>query len=123
MIGAVYLHLWLDGFRYLPMIGPLFLVAAMSAGLLAVVVTVRVTVATAVSVATFATGTLTANLLSLLLPEGLFHFREVGVSYSGGFAMASEIGVLALLGIWTYRRIDHAHNRLPSEPRELIIRL
>jgi hypothetical protein len=111
VIGVVHLHLWLDGYRHLPTIGPLFLVAVVSSALLAVVVSVRINPVIAVAAAAFAAGTLTANILSLLLPEGLFCFKEVGVSYSGGFAIASEIGVVALLGVWAHRRSRHARNQ------------
>jgi hypothetical protein len=36
-------------------------------------------------------------------PSGSLHFKELGVSCSGGLAIASEVGVVALVGIWTYR--------------------
>lgn len=111
VIGVVHLHLWLDGYRYLPTIGPLFLVAVVSSALLAVVVSVRINVVIAGAAAAFAAGILAANILSLLLPDGLFRFKEVGVSYSGGFAIASEIGVVAILCIWAYMRFRDARNR------------
>jgi hypothetical protein len=123
MIGIVHLHLWLAGYRNLSTIGPLFLVAVVSAGLLAIVVAVRINGAIAVAAAAFAAGTLTANLFSLLLPDGLFRFKEVGVSYSGGFAIASEIGVVALLGVWALQRFRHSRTRPTSlERRELLDR-
>jgi hypothetical protein len=120
VIGVVHLHLWLDGYRHLPTIGPLFLVAVVSSALLAVVVSVRINPVIAVAAAAFAAGTLTANILSLWLPDGLFHFKEVGVSYSGGFAIASEIGVVALLGVWAHRRFRHAHKQMASEHRQFV---
>jgi hypothetical protein len=112
VIGVVHLHLWLDGYRQLPTIGPLFLVAVVSSALLAVVVSVRINVVIAGAAAAFAAGTLTANILSLLLPGGLFQFREIGVSYSGGFAIASEIGVVAILSIWAHMRFRADRNRV-----------
>jgi hypothetical protein len=108
VISVVHLHLWLAGYRHLSTIGPLFLGAVVSAAFLAGALAVRLNVVVAMAAVTFATGTLTANILSLELPNGLFRFKEVGVSYSGGFAMASEIGVVVLLGAWMYRRFRHA---------------
>lgn len=104
VIGVVHLHLWLDGYRHVGTIGPLFLVAVISAALLAVAVAARLNAAVAVAAASFAAGTLAANILSLLLPDGLFRFKEVGVSYSGGFAIGAEIGVVMLLTVWACQR-------------------
>ena len=120
VIGVVHLHLWLDGYRNLNTIGPLFLVAVVSAVVLAIVVAVRINAVIAVAAASFAAGTLTANIFSLLLPDGLFHFKEVGVSYSGGFALASEVGVVVLMGIWAHKRFRHVHRQVMSERRELV---
>jgi hypothetical protein len=100
VISAVHLHLWFAGYRNLNTIGPLFLVAVVTAALLAIVVLVRINTMIAAAAALFAAGTLAANVLSLLLPDGIFHFKEVGVSYSGGFAIAAELGVVAVLGTW-----------------------
>src|SRR5580692_3580834 len=102
VISIVHLHLWLGGYRYLATIGPLFLLDVIFAALLAVVVAVRLNVVVAFGAASLAAGTLGANVLSLLLPKGLFRFKEVGVSYSGGFAIASEAGVVVLLATWAY---------------------
>jgi hypothetical protein len=105
VIGLVHLHLWLDGYRTLPTIGPLFIVAAASAGFIALFTSVQLNWMTATAAACFAAGTLTANLASLLLSHGLFEFKEVGVSYSGAIAIASEVGVVALFGYWAHRRL------------------
>jgi len=43
-----------------------------------------------------------ANLASLLLSHGPFEFKEVGVSYSGVIATASEVGVVPLLAFWAH---------------------
>jgi len=116
VISIVHLHLWFDGYRYLNTIGPLFLVAAISAALLAIIVAVRLNAAVATAAASFAAGTLVANILSLLLPDGIFRFKEVGVSYSGGLAIAAEIGVVALLVIWAYRHF-FGQDQEPAGPR------
>ena len=105
VIGIVHLHLWQDGYHTLPTIGPLFLVAVVSAGSIALFTSVQLNWATATAAACFATATLAANLASLLLPHGLFEFKEVGVSYSGSIAIASEVGVVALFGTWVHRRL------------------
>jgi hypothetical protein len=102
VISVVHLHLWLGGYRYLATIGPLFLLDVIFAALFALVVAVRLNVVVAFGAASLAAGTLGANVLSLLLPKGLFRFKEVGVSYSGGFAIASEAGVVILLVTWAY---------------------
>jgi hypothetical protein len=102
VISIVHLHLWIGGYRYIATIGPLFILDVIVAALLSVVVAVRLNLVIAFAAASFAAGTLGANVLSLLLPNGLFHFKEAGVSYSGGFAIASEVGVVALLSVWTY---------------------
>jgi hypothetical protein len=120
VIGVVHLHLWLGGYRYLATIGPLFLLDVVSSALLAVIISVRLNVVVALAAASLAAGTLGANVLSLLLPDGLFRFKEVGVSYSGGFAIASEVGVVALLGAWTYLRWRRGELRLrrPAKARQ-----
>jgi hypothetical protein len=121
VIGVVHLHLWLDGYRHLNTIGPLFLLDVVAAALLAAVVAVRLNVLVAMAAASFAAGTLGANVLSLLLPNGLFEFKEGGVSYAGGFAIASEMGVVVLLGTWTYlrwRRGDLGWRRRPVIPSQ-----
>jgi hypothetical protein len=116
VIGIVHLHLWLDGYRYLATIGPLFLLDVVAAAILAVVVAVRLNVVVAFAATSLAAGTLGANVLSLLLPKGLFHFKEAGVSYSGGFALASELGVVILLGTWSYLRWRHGDLGLRKRP-------
>jgi hypothetical protein len=88
--------------------------AVAAAGLLAIAVAIRLHAVVALAAASFAAGTLGSNVLSLLLPNGLFHFKEVGVSYSGGFAIASEVAVVALMGVWTYRRRRRGDKQPPS---------
>lgn len=106
VIGLVHLHLWWqEGYRSLPTIGPLFLVAVFFAGFIALFTSVQLNWVTAATAACFAAGTLVANLASLLLPHGLFEFKEVGVSYSGAFAIGSELGVVVLFGVWAYSRL------------------
>ena len=106
VIGLVHLHLWWqEGYRALPTIGPLFLVAVLSAGFMALLTSVQLNWVTATASVCFAAGTLAANIASLLLPHGLLQFKEVGVSYSGAIAIASELGVVALFGMWAHSRL------------------
>jgi hypothetical protein len=132
VISVVHLHLWFGGYRYLSTIGPLFLLDVIFAGLCAVVVAVRLNVMVAFASVSLAAGTLGANVLSLLLPKGLFHFKEVGVSYSGGFAIASEVGVVVLLCTWAYlrwrgdlvaRRRRAVPSRTPAEEPTFLVSL
>jgi hypothetical protein len=117
VISAVHLHLWLAGYRNLNTIGPLFLVAVVTAAILAIVVLVRINEVNAAAAALFAAGTLAANILSLLLPDGIFRFKEEGVSYSGGFAIAAEIGVVALIGVWAHKHVRLDRKQLLSDRR------
>jgi hypothetical protein len=114
VIGIVHLHLWFDGYRNLPTIGPLFLVAVISAAVLALLASVQINRLIAFAAASFAAATLTANVMSLLLPNGLFRFKEIGVSYSGAFAIASEVGVVLLVCIWANRHRRRAATPLTS---------
>ena len=70
-IGIVHLHLWQDGYRTLPTVGPLFVVAVVSAAVIALFASVQINWVTAMAAAGFSAGTLAANILSLLLPRGL----------------------------------------------------
>jgi hypothetical protein len=115
VIGIVHLHLWQDGYRTLPTIGPLFIVAVVAAGIIALFTSVQLNWVTASAAACFASGTLAANLASLLLPRGLFEFKEIGVSYSGVIAIASEVGVVALCGMWAHKRLRSGGD--PARPR------
>jgi hypothetical protein len=117
VISLVHLHLWFAGYRNFNTIGPLFLVAVVSAALLAIVVLVRINRAIAVGAVMFAAGTLAANTLSLLLPDGIFRFKEVGVSYSGGFAIAAELGVVTLLSVWANKNVRIERHQLDSDHR------
>ena len=118
VIGAVHLHLWFAGYRNLHTIGPLFLVAVVAAAMLATVVLVRINTVIAAAAALFVAGTLAANILSLLLPDGIFNFKEVGISYSGGFAIAAELGVVASLVFWACRRPRLARSHSVPDHRE-----
>src|SRR6202034_3715938 len=63
VIGIVHLHLWQDGYRTLPTIGPLFVAAVVSAASIALFTSVQLNWVTAMAAAGFAAGTLAANVL------------------------------------------------------------
>lgn len=117
-IAIVHLHLWWVGYRSLPTIGPLFLVTVVLAGSIALFTSVQMNWVTATVAAVFAAGTLSAYLMSLLLPHGLFDFEEVGVSYSGAIAIASELGVIALVGVWAKRHLANGQGHTRRRVRE-----
>ncbi len=76
-MGWIHLRLWVEGYREVPVIGALFLLNAIGAVLLAVVllfVPTRLLSATAVVTAVFTAGTLAALILSLTV--GLFGTQE-----------------------------------------------
>lgn len=76
-MGWIHLQLWVDGFREVPVIGPLFLLNAIGAAVLAVallVVPVRLLIVVAAVTAVFTAGTLVGLILSLTV--GLFGVQE-----------------------------------------------
>lgn len=76
-MGWIHLRLWVDGFRDIPVIGPLFLVNVIGAAVLAVVLLVvpaRLLSAAAVVTAAFTAGTLACLILSLTV--GFFGGQE-----------------------------------------------
>lgn len=100
-MGWIHLQLWVDGFREVPVVGPLFLLNAIGAAVLAVVllaVPVRLLSVTAAVTAVFTAGTLAGLILSLTV--GLFGVQE---SLQTPLALTTLIvesaGVLVLLAI------------------------
>jgi hypothetical protein len=97
-IGFIHLHLWQEGYRFIPTNGPLFLVDAIAAFVLAAAVLVWAAPVTAVAAAGFAASTLGALILALTV--GLFGFRE---SISASFVVLSiviEALVVVVLLSW-----------------------
>jgi Ni/Fe-hydrogenase subunit HybB-like protein len=77
-MGLIHLQVWLDGYRQIPVIGPLFIVNAICSGaLVAVLLTVpaRLRGLAAIVTALFTAGTLMGLVLSLTV--GLFGMHEV----------------------------------------------
>jgi hypothetical protein len=97
--GAIHLHLWLEGYRYIPTNGPLFLVDALAAFLLAVALIVWPRPVIGLLAAGFLISTLGALVISINV--GLFGFREsLSASFVGLSLIIESIAALGLL-IWT----------------------
>ena len=98
-IGWVHLHLWQDGYRGIPTIGPLFIAAAVGTTVLGTVLLVRPSRLVAVSAIGTAVGILGGLLVSVNV--GLFGFRD---SLSAPFAVESiviEMAAALTLAAWT----------------------
>ncbi len=98
-MGWIHLQLWLDGFREVPVIGPLFLLNVVGSGVLVVallLVPVRFRSAVAVIAALFTAGTLLGLILSLTV--GLFGVREtLQVPFVLPTLIVESAGVLVLV--------------------------
>ena len=104
-IAAIHLNLYVrEDYNKIPVVGWLFLLTAISAVGLAVVVVVRPTWLVEAATGLFALGVLGAYLLTLWLPEGLFSFKEPGVSYSGAASLAVEAATVLVSGALVFRR-------------------
>jgi hypothetical protein len=78
VMGLIHLRVWLDGYRQIPIIGPLFVANTICSGVLAVgllTVPARLRSLMAIVTALFTAGTLLGLILSLTV--GLFGMREV----------------------------------------------
>ncbi len=73
-IGYIHLHLWLEGYKHIPVNGPLFLLDAITALALAAVLLAWPRPIAGLAAAGFTASTLGALLISLSV--GLFGFRE-----------------------------------------------
>lgn len=99
VIAIDHLNLYLrEQYHFIPVIGPLFLVATVSGLALAVLVLVRPSALIYAAAGLFALGVLTGYLLALGLPHGIFGFRELIISYSGFISILAELGVVVLAG-------------------------
>jgi hypothetical protein len=121
-IGYIHLHLWLEGYRQIPTDGPLFLVDAIAAFVLAAVLLAFSRPLAGLLAAGYTAGTLGALVISLTV--GLFGFREsISASYVVESIIIEAITVLALM-TWTVlvaRRIQPPARRpqaaaQPSHP-------
>ena len=98
-IGCIHLHLWLEGYRHIPVNGPLFLLDAVAGFILAAVLLAWPRPLVGLLAAGYTASTLGALLVSLSV--GLFGFREsISASYVTGSLAIETITVLALI-TWT----------------------
>ncbi|MGH3902090.1 MAG: hypothetical protein ACRDTA_28330 [Pseudonocardiaceae bacterium] len=110
-MGWIHLRLWVNGFREVPVIGPLFLLNAIGAAVLAAVllaVPVRLLTAAAAVTAVFTAGTLAGLILSLTV--GLFGVQEslqtplVPATLAVEAAGVLVFVLIAILGTWLNRQ-------------------
>jgi hypothetical protein len=98
-IGYIHLHLWLEGYRQIPTDGPLFLLDAIAAFLLAAILLVWPAPLAGLLATGYTASTIGALLISLTV--GLFGFREsISASYVTQSLAIETITVIALAG-WT----------------------
>lgn len=96
VVAGVHLQLYAgEEYARIPTIGWLFLLTVASAVVLAVALLVSRRLIVGLAVSTFAAGVLGGYVLSLLLPSGIFAFKEPGVSYSGACSMGAEAVAVA----------------------------
>jgi hypothetical protein len=98
-IGYIHLHLWLEGYRHIPVNGALFLLDAVAGFALAAVLLAWPRLLAGLLAAGYTAATLGALLISL--SAGLFGFREsISASYVVQSLVIEAIAVLALI-TWT----------------------
>jgi len=98
-IGYIHWHLWQEGYKYIPTNGPLFLLDAIAAVLLALVLLTWPRPLAGLAGAAFTAGTILALVISLSV--GLFGFREsISASYVVQSLALESVTVIILL-TWT----------------------
>lgn len=116
-IGYIHLHLWQEGYRQIPINGPLFLLDAVAGFILAAVLLAWPRPLTGLLAAGYAASTLGALLISLTV--GLFGFREsISASYVTQSVVLETITALTLI-TWTV--LVTARPRLPDRPAAGVI--
>jgi hypothetical protein len=112
-MGWIHLWLWVDSYRQVPLIGPLFLLNAIGAVALAgvlLVVPTRVLSTTAMVTAVFTAGTLAALILSLTV--GLFGVQEsmqTPLVVATLIVESTGVAVLVLTALLSVRSRRRAH--------------
>jgi hypothetical protein len=108
VIALVHLNLYLrEYYRQIPTVGWLFLLTVISAVALAAALFVRPGPVTALAASGFALSVLGGYLLTLWLPNGLFQFKEPGVSYSGVISIVAEVATAVVLAGSVLRHQHH----------------
>jgi hypothetical protein len=95
--GVIHLHLWDDGYRTIPTIGPLFLFQGIVGVVLGVVLAASRRLLAALATAGFMVATIGGFLLSVHV--GLFGFSDTLAAPWAGFSLAVEVaGSVVLIG-------------------------
>lgn len=98
LTAGVHLYLYAaEQYRFIPTVGPLFIMTAVVGVVLAVAVLTIKRAIVDIFGALFTLSVLGGYLLTLYLPYGLFLFKEPGISYSGGLAIFAEVGAAVTL--------------------------
>src|SRR5436305_648681 len=96
--GVIHYHLWEEGYRHIPTIGPLFLLNFIgSVALAAAVLFSRHRLTVTVAGIVFAAGSLAALVLSRTV--GVFGFTETIWTSQAVRTLLSEVGAIATLGV------------------------
>jgi hypothetical protein len=95
--GGVHLYLWDHGYRQIRVIGPLFLLNAVAALLIAIALLWRPEGFTALLGLALSVGTFTSFMLAVTI--GLFNFTA-GWDPKAVLAALAEIGAIVVLGSW-----------------------
>lgn len=122
-IGAVHLHLWLEGYRQIPTDGPLFLIDAVTGLVLAAVLLAWPAPLTGLLAAGYTASTLGALLISLTV--GLFGFREsISASFVTQSLIVESITLAALFswGIVVIARL-RPRTQMPSESSSTLLKI
>jgi hypothetical protein len=110
--GAIHLHLWADGYRTIPTIGPLFLFQGIAGVVLAVVLAASRRLLAALATAGFLVATIGGFLLSVYV--GLFGFSDTLAAPWAGVSLVVEIiGTVVLVAgsallLWGAARPDQS---------------
>ena len=108
--GAIHLHLWADGYRTIPTIGPLFLFQGIAGVVLAVVLAASRRLLAALATAGFMVATIGGFLLSVYV--GLFGFTDtLAAPWAGVSLVVESVGAVVLVGgsallLWGAARPD-----------------
>ena len=98
-IGYIHWHLWQEGYKYIPANGPLFLLDAIAAVALGLVLLTWPRPLAGLAGAAFTAATILALVISLSV--GLFGFREsISASYVVQSLVLESVAVIVLLS-WT----------------------
>jgi hypothetical protein len=94
-LSSIHFHLWQDGYRHIPTIGPLFLVQSVVGLLIGLLVIAVRRVWTAIVGVGFALATMAGFLISV--EHGLFGFTDSWAAPFAGLAFTVEIATAAAL--------------------------